>query len=237
MPVAFAISEAVIGPSLSASSTLALFWPRGARADAPAGFAARATVAPVSGDVVDRPRRPPLRTRERASPSRRLNASRRRASSSVSFSCWRSCSSMCLIRDLTCWAIALTSGMSGMPLLTGVRCILVTLTSAGCAHQQPAPPKVTYDAQLPDPALEVVVVSSREAGACDTFPVCRRRRPVTGGSASLRRRAGQPSGALLLLGHSRLTGTLLDVLGRVPGARLRGERLPRRGDRLPVARN
>ena len=33
-PVAFAISEAVIGPSLSASSTLALFCPRGARAGA-----------------------------------------------------------------------------------------------------------------------------------------------------------------------------------------------------------
>jgi hypothetical protein len=41
MPVTFAISEAVIGPASSASTTLALFFPRRARA----GFAARSLAA------------------------------------------------------------------------------------------------------------------------------------------------------------------------------------------------
>src|SRR5215207_527770 len=117
MPVTFAISEAVIGPSLSASSTLALFWPRGARAGALAGFAARVRVVLPRGFAAGlRLRRPPL-TRDRASPSRRVNAPRRRSSSSATLWCRLSWSSICLIRALTCLAIALTSGISGISLL------------------------------------------------------------------------------------------------------------------------
>src|SRR5213594_2373046 len=112
MPVALAISEAVIGPPrFSASSTLALLWPRGAAARALAGFAllvgllALARLAVLAGLVVParlavlgrltlgaglaagRRPRGPAPTRDRAAPSRRLSAPRRRSSSSLSLSC------------------------------------------------------------------------------------------------------------------------------------------------------
>ena len=69
MPVAFAISEAVIGPSLSASSTLALFCPRGARAGALVREAAPAGFSRALARAAGRAPPPPPAARDRAPPA------------------------------------------------------------------------------------------------------------------------------------------------------------------------